>query len=28
MLDKDIRLKYMYYSKEGELYHDFLVTKR
>lgn len=28
MLDKDIRLKYMYYSKEGELYHDFIVTKR
>lgn len=28
MLDKGIRLKYMYFSKDGTLYHDFIVQKR
>ncbi|MBC8291515.1 MAG: hypothetical protein H8E37_14535 [Planctomycetes bacterium] len=28
MLDKGIRLKYMYFGKDGTPFHDFIVTKR
>jgi hypothetical protein len=28
MLDKGIRLKYMYFGKNGKPYHDFIVQKR